>query len=323
MSKRVETKKKATKTKQTKKEATKTQRRGTTKASETKAPVETTSATANDDEAASDEAAAKVPERAAALAFSRVQPELEAMPLTGLARITVSIPAAVSIGLGAVPNIEAKQDEMREQLPKYDAARAARLREYAYAAVYAHYRVALAAEGEVRLRALLDEAAPLRERLLRSAELFAHLGDFDAEIVAGIRRGNGHLDTANDLVELAMLFRAARQKIAGRSPVTDADVERAAELGDALLEALGRRRVGTDGAAAQSKEEEERAKAFWLFHSVYEESRRAMAHLRWYEGDADLLVPSLFLGRRRSSSTDKPAESPEQPTEPADPSESD
>jgi hypothetical protein len=90
--------------------------------------------------------------------------------------------------------------------------------------------------------------------------------------------------------------------------VTEAEVVRTAELSDQLLDALGRRRVGTDGAAAPSQQDEDRLKAFWLFHGVYEESRRAMAHLRWYEGDADRLVPSLFLGHRRRSSTREPVE---------------
>ncbi|MCU0681223.1 MAG: hypothetical protein MUF34_03005 [Polyangiaceae bacterium] len=114
-----------------------------------------------------------MPYREAALAFARVRPELDAMPASGLGRITVTIPLAVTIALGALPNIEAKQGEIRALLPHYDYQRAGRLREYAYAAVHAHYRVTLSAEGEVRLRVLVAEAAPLRERLLRSAELHA------------------------------------------------------------------------------------------------------------------------------------------------------
>ncbi len=266
--------------------------------------------------AAGFEAAAKVPYETTALAYARVRPEIEAMPAAGLGRITVAIPAAVLIGLGALPNIEAKKEELRALLPRYDVERAGRLSEYAYAAAYAHYRVMLAAEGDARLRALLDEAGPLRERLLRSAELHAHYGALDPAPVAAIRSGNGHLDTANDLNELAMLFRASKDKLAGQTPVTDDDIARAHELGAQLLDALGRRRVGTDGASTPSREEEERLKAFWLFHGVYEESRRAMTHLRWYEGDADRLVPSLFLGRRRSPAG-APGEAPT-PDEPGD-----
>jgi hypothetical protein len=142
--------------------------------------------------------------------------------------------------------------------------------------------------------------------------------------VAAIRQGAGHLDTANDLVELSMLFRDERATLAGKTQVTDAEAERADELGFLIIDALGQRDVGTDGLSAPAKHEEDRLKAFWLFHNTYEESRRAMAFVRWYEGDADLLVPSLFSGRRRRSTTEEPSGGPEpgeagEPSEPADP----
>jgi hypothetical protein len=247
------------------------------------------------------EVALLVPPQELALALERLRPEIDAVAAAGLRRITVKVPAAVSIALGALPNIEAMMGELRRHLPSFDHERAGRLREYAYAALHAHYRVGLEAEGEVRLRALLAEASPLRERLLRSAELHAHYGELEVETVANIRRGTGHLDTADDLGQLALLFRGARDKLAGRTPVTDADVERAAELSNAIVDALGRRHVGTDGASAPSLDEVVRAKAFWLFHGVYEECRWAVAYLRRHDGDADRLVPSLFAahGRRR------------------------
>jgi hypothetical protein len=135
--------------------------------------------------------------------------------------------------------------------------------------------------------------------------------------VASIRSGSGHLDTANDLGELAILFGRPREKLAGRTPVTDAQIERAAQLSGELLDALGHRVLGNDGASTPSQLEEDRIKAFGLYYEVYEESRRAMSHLRWYEGDADQLVPSLFRGhRRRGSSTRGEPDGGEVPGEP-------
>ncbi|HEU4403899.1 MAG TPA: hypothetical protein VFS43_01190 [Polyangiaceae bacterium] len=271
-------------------------------------------------------APAGVPAKEMAQAYLWARPQIEAMPpAASFRRLTVSIPDAVTIGLGAVPNIEARMAELREHSPKYDHVRAGRLREYAYAALHAHYRVAVSSDGEARLRVLAEEAAPVRERLLRAAEWHAHDGDLDPEVVATIRQGTGYLDTANDLGQLVLLFRDAGAKLAGRTSVTEADLERASELSRELIEAVGRRRVGTDGASAPSEAEETRLKAFWLFHGVYDESRRAMADLRWHEGDADRLVPSLFLGhRRRGPSAREPGEgeAPAEPSEPSEPSES-
>jgi hypothetical protein len=128
------------------------------------------------------------------------------------------------------------------------------------------------------------------------------------------------------LRERSTFARAARAQLAGHTRVTDAEVARALELGTQIMDALGRRRVGTEEAAAPSQAEGDRVKAFWLFHDTYEESRRAMAHLRWYEGDADRLVPSLFSGRRRRGpAAEEPVEGetpaePGVPVEPVDPS---
>ncbi len=251
-------------------------------------------------------------------AFARVGPEIDAMPAAGLGRITLHVPTAVKIGFGALPNIEAKQDEFRRRLPEYDAVRASHLRDYARASLYTHLVAIRHATGESRLRALLAEATPLRERMLSAAEVHALYGLLDAGRVAAIRRGAGHLDTANDLVELAMIFRDARAKLAGKTQVTDAEAARADELGFQIIDALGQRDVGTDGLSAPAKQEEDRLKAFWLFSNAYEESRRAMTFVRWYEGDADLLVPSLFSGRRRRSPAEEPSEGPA-PVEPVEP----
>jgi hypothetical protein len=48
-----------------------------------------------------------------------------------------------------------------------------------------------------------------------------------------------------------------------------------------------------------------RARAFTVFARAWEECRRAVTYLRWHEGDADKLVPSLRSNkgpRRRGAS---------------------
>lgn len=249
---------------------------------------------------------------AMAPALARVWAEIDAMSVEGLGRITLYVPVAVTIAVGAVPNVEAMRDEIRRRAPDVDLERISRLSDYAQAAHYAHIVAVRQAEAKTMLPVLLAEASPLRERLLRSAELLAHFGALRAERVAAIRRGTGHLDVVNDLTELALLFRDSWSEIAGKTPVMWGEVERADELGYQLLVALGRRDVGTDGANEPSKATEDRLKAFWLFFRVYEEVRRAFTFLRWYEGDAEVLAPSLYRARRprgpgRRKSPDEPA----------------
>lgn len=269
---------------------------------------------------ASPAAAAAIAAKESVQSFLRLRPEIDAVSLVGRVRLTVAIPVAVKIGVGALPNIEARFDEFRRRLPEYNVERASRLLDYARAAHYAHIVVNGVAGGEERVRAILEEASPLRERMLSAGELHALYGLFDGGRVAGIRRGTGHLDTANDLVDLSVLFGESIDKLAGQTPVTKADIERASELGFQLIVALGQRDQGTDGSSTPAKQEEDRLKAFWLYHDVYEESRQAMTYVRWREGDADQLTPSLFSGRRRrGSSSDEPDEGPEPADSPESP----
>ncbi len=51
-----------------------------------------------------------------------------------------------------------------------------------------------------------------------------------------------------------------------------------------------------------------RARAFTLFSRAYDQVRRAVNVLRWDEGDADSIAPSLYAGRggRGKSAENKP-----------------
>ncbi|HEU4405262.1 MAG TPA: hypothetical protein VFS43_08240, partial [Polyangiaceae bacterium] len=239
-------------------------------------------------------------------AYHRVLPAIEAVPLDEARRINVHVPTAVTTVLGALPSLLALRDEIAtlpkngakaSTLPKHAVDALAMLRDLALATAFAYLATAAHAESETALRARLAEGTPLRDRLLVAAEALAHAGYFDATHVATIRSGTGHLDTASDLIGLGALFRAHWDEVSNKTAVTRADVDRAAELGSVLLEALGQRKLGTDGAGGIGKPDLILRKAFALLSGVYGDCRRAVVYLRWYEGDADLIAPSLFQRR--------------------------
>jgi hypothetical protein len=126
-----------------------------------------------------------------------------------------------------------------EQLPKHEVGLIDELPRLALAAWYAHLMDMPAVDSQDRARRLLDEAGPLREGLLVAAEALAHRGLLDAEKVAEMRGGQGNLDRANDLVALSALFKQAWPRLAGKTAVEQAEVDRAAALGPELLVALG------------------------------------------------------------------------------------
>jgi hypothetical protein len=152
---------------------------------------------------------------------------------------------------------------------------------------------------------LLEEATKLRAALLGDAEALAARGHLDAESVKTIRAGNGNMDTANDLVALSALMGASWAKIETKTAATADEVHRAGDLGPLLIAALGVREHGTTVTPVEAADR--KVRAFTLFTRAYDQNRRAVIYLRWNEGDADTLAPSLYKGRggSRSASTPK------------------
>ncbi|WP_437743662.1 hypothetical protein WMF39_00845 [Sorangium sp. So ce1504] len=231
----------------------------------------------------------------AAKAFALVEPEID--DVREVVPINVDIPRAVAVAIGAVPHLQALRPRFVEELPKHPLSQLDKLQTYALAAWYAHLLALPTSSGPDALKRLLDDAAPLREDLLVAAEALAHKGIVDAQRVAEIRSGQGHLDTANDLVALAALFSEVWDAVKNRTTVEWGDVERASRLGPELLVALGARQQPGLPAPKAGDAAERRARAFTLLVNAYDACRRAASYLRWNEGDADAIAPSLFAAR--------------------------
>jgi hypothetical protein len=231
----------------------------------------------------------------AAAAFALIEPELDRVEK--VAPINVDIPRAVSVAVGAVPHLKALRPRFVDELPRFPIEALDKLMSYALAAWYAHLLALPAGPGQDGLKPLLEEASALRADLLVAAEALAHKGFVDAGRVAEIRSGNGHLDTANDLVALAALFGEAWDAVKNRTTVEWSDVERASKLGPELLVALGARNQPGLPAPKAADPADRRARAFTLLVRAYDQCRRGVIYLRWAEGDHDAIAPSLFAGR--------------------------
>ncbi|WP_437727172.1 hypothetical protein [Sorangium sp. So ce861] len=257
----------------------------------------------------------------AAAAFDKALPEIEALSPDRLIAMNLDVPRVVSQVLGVLPGLVALRPAVAEHLPTFELARLDRLETYALAAWYAHLLWLSSGDAESAVKPLLAEAAPLRENLLGDAEALARRGLLDAEAVADVRAGQGHIDTANDLVALSALFSASWSEIAGKTAATEEEVKRAGEVGPQLLAALGIREHGKGPGPTEAADK--RARAFALLVHAYDQVRRAVAYLRWDEEDADAIAPSLYKGRtgRATPSTDTtttpPDEAPAAPTAPS------
>jgi DNA-binding Lrp family transcriptional regulator len=251
-----------------------------------------------------------VPLPQAAAAYTEVEPELDQVTADELKPISIDIPYAVSLVLGLLPGLRELRPEIVKQLPAYPIDLFDRLEMYALATWYVHVMSQPPSPVQNPLKKLLEDGVALRLTLLSDAEALAKRDLVSAQTVADIRSGAGNYDTANDLVALYALLSGAWENIENKTAVTIEEINSAGELGTAILAALGQQEKGT---LARPVVTERRKRAFTLFVKAYDEVQRAVCYLRWHEGDADEIAPSIYKGRggrpspRSDSVTDKPA----------------
>jgi len=254
-------------------------------------------------------AAAPSAANAAAEAFARIEPELAAVPAETLAPITIDFAAAVNSVLAAVPRVLEHRDAIAEHLPKHPIDAVDKLESYAQTAWYAHVVHTYSSGSPESAKALLEEATRLRDDLLIAAEALAHRALLDSDAVARIRKASATGDLGGELTGLAALFKAGWSRISGKTAVEKHEIDRAAELGPAVLVASAAKKHKT----TDTNTEDQRARAFALLVGAYDSCRQALAYLRWKEGDAEIIAPSLFKKRPGR----KPGKKEEESGEPA------
>jgi len=237
-------------------------------------------------------------------AFRKLESEIRAVPSSEYAALNVDVQAAVATVLAAVPQLQELRPEI-EAITSLDLTLYDRLEEYALALAYAHgtYLVAAARESPEELA---REAMDVRRLLLSDAQALATRGLIDASRLRDVGGRMGYRNTAFDLVGLVSMMREAWSRIEGKTPTTLAELEHAEALADRLLIEVGER-----GRPLVKEAQRDRAAAYTLFLRAYRHADRLIEFLRYVEGDADQILPSLYAdkGRRR------PTASSEEPTD--------
>ena len=105
---------------------------------------------------------------------------------------------------------------------------------------------------------------------------------------------NGYKNIMTDLATLASILRTNATKVAERTSVRPNELAEAEDLAAKLGKSVGLREQSPQVIAQAARN---RQAAFTLFIKAYEEVRAAVQYLRHHEGDADVIMPSLFAGR--------------------------
>jgi hypothetical protein len=230
-------------------------------------------------------------------AYARFLPLAEAVPAVEVKELGVDALAAyhnVEAGVRAVLQVRGALDA---RIREIDWGAIEDLKALARAVCFAASQVE-APLPVVGLADKLAEARRLRGVLLKKAEMLATTGHLPAAAVEKIRQGHGFIDTANDCIALAALFRRYRAKLADTQAVTPVELGRAAELGSELAAALAldpRLVKKSDETTPPSRATDTRDRLWTLLLRGHRELRRLGA-FHWID-DVDRHVPPLEARR--------------------------
>jgi hypothetical protein len=164
------------------------------------------------------------------------------------------------------------------------------------------------------VRPLRAELAKEHTLLFTDAQSLANRGLLAQERIDLGRKTRGYDPLIQSTMVLISILREHWASIASHTPLQAADLDRAEARAGRLVEARARRKHGSEPKPARDL----RDRALTSLVRHYDEVRRVVTYVRWHQGDADELVPSLFARnkprRRRREAEPKAEPNVETPT---------
>lgn len=226
-------------------------------------------------------------------AFLTYEAEIRAVNRDDIRHQSLDPLTAISTIFGALPRVE-KYAEDIAKLPLLKHTWIASVAGLASAVLYLDNARNSTTRKANEVASLAEEGSELVEIMIADVRAMMTRKVLPADSLGEYEPGNGYRNLAHNLGMLAGLCVRHWSTIEGRSGITKEDVTRASMLNEEILKVLGER-VNDNGEAAQNGML--RAQAFTLLVRAYDELRRAIAFIRYHEGDVDLIVPSLYAGR--------------------------
>ncbi len=238
-------------------------------------------------------------------ALDERRPALLAMPDHGVDRQPkVDASVAAEIVIGSAPQIAHHRDEIVAQFGAPAGKMVDELPVVALATKQADVELSAAAvNGD-----LGPMEADLRAEhtlLFTDAQSLANRKLLDPQRLDAARGTVSYRQLIHATLVLVALLREHWATIADHTPITAADLDRTEEKATRMLTTLGEREQGATRVPAA----EVRLRALTDLVARYDEVRRMLSYLRWHQGDADEIAPSLYArrsGRRTQDGTTEP-----------------
>jgi len=253
--------------------------------------------------------------------FNELQSELDDISLAGLEPVKIDMQAAAVQALGVAELLS--RPENREKIAALAKAGLVeeklnpRLETVAWATWYTRHKLLLASatHSEATLPdALSARAQEVRGRMLKTLDY--HLDDNPKAMaqLGHIRAGAGHQDLANDLSDLAAMYRAHHEEIRhDRKKFRDTDEREARELSEQIL-----RLIGATTTPEQTRWKNYQVRASRLLFQIYEEAIRVGRFLYFYD-DPEGRFPSLFTAVRAAPAPTRGEKKPDTEKQPETP----
>jgi hypothetical protein len=220
-----------------------------------------------------------------------IEAELRALSPEELRMVNVDTSAAAIQGIRVARRVRALRPQLVELCGEARIARTDRLELLARALMSAHASEMIVERGP-DLSPLSIRVHARRELLKAEVDSLVTRGLLPATVTENLHRKHGYRNASFDVLQLVSALRSRWDAVKEKVGVTLADIDAAEGAAHQLAIGSARQARPQPSPAADL-----RMRAFTLFFATYEELRRAVHFLRWYEGDADRIAPPLWSGR--------------------------
>lgn len=226
--------------------------------------------------------------------YDRVLLEAQSLPVERVLKVNLDAHLASARVIATLPRLRSLRDQLA-RLHDFDLARFDKLEDYAKAFNVAESRHLIATKPPEDHVVSYEEALTLRGLLCSDTKNLVIHGVLHADALRALRNRVGYANVSFDLQLLGLLLRDHWALVQGKCATTEAELERAMQLGECLM-------LGSAKRNLHIREKREcadvRARMFTLFLEAYQDVRAAVKYLRRAEGDANLFAPAIHDNQR-------------------------